>query len=259
MPAGNGKGDAMATDTRGTEHGHPVVWHLRNWLLTGIVVIGPLAITFYLARGFLEWADSTVKPLIPPSWNPDTYLPIAIPGFGLLVGLVVLTTLGAMTASLVGRSLIAFGENLLDRTPLVRPVYKTLKQVFETVAANRDSAFKQVGLIEWPRPGLWALVFVSQTARGEIAEKLGRDEEMLTVFIPTTPNPTGGYIMFVPRADVTILDMTVEDAAKLILSAGLVVPDRPAAAPKRPKRKTDAVVPPPAFASLPDRQDLPGS
>jgi uncharacterized membrane protein len=230
---------------------------LRNYLITGIVVVGPLAITFYLVRGIIEWADSTVKPLIPPSWNPDTYLPIAVPGFGLLVGLVGITALGAATASLVGRSLIGFGETLLHRTPLVRPVYKTLKQVFETVVANRDSAFRQVGLIEWPRPGLWALVFISQPARGEVAEKLGGTEEMLTVFIPTTPNPTGGYIMFVPRRDVVMLDMAVEDAAKLILSAGLVVPE-PAA-----ERRNGDVPPLPAFMQRPprpsDRQDLPGS
>ena len=239
----------MSGEQRGSEYGLSFAAHLRNWLLTGIIVIGPLAITFYLVRGFIEWADSTVKPLIPPSWNPDTYLPIAVPGFGLLVGLAVLTTLGALTASLVGRSFIAFGENLLDRTPLVRPVYKTLKQVFETVLANRDDAFRQVGLIEWPRPGLWALVFVSQTARGEVAEKLGEPDEMLTVFIPTTPNPTGGYIMFVPRRDVTILDMSVEDAAKLILSAGLVVPDR------NGRSRRGETAPPPAVISLADRRD----
>lgn len=246
----------MSAEQRGSDHKLSLAAHLRNYLITGIVVIGPLAITFYLVRGFIEWADSTVKPLIPPSWNPDTYLPIAVPGFGLLVGLVVLMALGALTASLIGRSLIAFGENLLDRTPLVRPVYKTLKQVFETVVANRDSAFKQVGLIEWPRPGLWALVFVSQAARGEVAEKLGQSEEMLTVFIPTTPNPTGGYIMFVPRGDVTILDMSVEDAAKLILSAGLVVPE---SAGRNGRVRRGEPVPPPVFASLSDRQDLPGS
>lgn len=247
----------MNAEHRGSDHKQSLAAHLRNYLITGIVVIGPLAITFYLVRSFIEWADSTVKPLIPPSWNPDTYLPIAVPGFGLLVGLVVLMALGALTASLIGRSLIAWGENLLDRTPLVRPVYKTLKQVFETVVANRDSAFKQVGLIEWPRPGLWALVFVSQTARGEVAEKLGRTEEMLTVFIPTTPNPTGGYIMFVPRRDVTVLDMSVEDAAKLILSAGLVVPD--GVPGRNGKARRGEVAAPPAFASLVDGQDLPGS
>jgi uncharacterized membrane protein len=216
----------MTVEPRGPDHHGSWTAQLRNYLITGIVVVGPLAITAYLARSFLEWADSTVKPLIPASWNPDTYLPVAVPGFGLLVGLFLLTALGAVTASFVGRSLIRYGEELLDRTPFVRSVYKTLKQVFETVISNRESSFKQVGLIQWPREGLWSMVFVSQPARGEVAEKLGEQGELLTVFIPTTPNPTGGYIMFVPKKDVIILDMSVEDAAKLIISAGLVVPEK---------------------------------
>lgn len=198
---------------------------LRNNFVTGIVVIGPLAITIMIARWFLEWVDATVKPLIPVSWNPDTYLPVAIPGFGLLVAILGITMLGALTASLIGRSLISYGEQLVDRTPFVRPVYKTLKQVFETVVANRANSFTQAGLIEWPRKGLWSIVFISAPARGEIRAKLGPDGDFLTVFIPTTPNPTGGYIMFVPRRDIRILDMTVEDAAKLVISAGLVMPE----------------------------------
>ncbi|MEJ1158740.1 DUF502 domain-containing protein [Prosthecomicrobium sp. N25] len=198
---------------------------LRNNFVTGIVVIGPLAITIFLARWFLEWVDSTVKPLIPAAWNPDSYLPFAVPGFGLMVALIGITMLGAMTASLIGRSLISYGEQLVDRTPFVRPVYKTIKQVFETVISNRANSFSQAGLIEWPRKGLWSIVFLSAPARGEIADKLGPDEDYVTVFIPTTPNPTGGYIMFVPRRDVRILDMSVEDAAKLVISAGLVMPE----------------------------------
>jgi uncharacterized membrane protein len=201
------------------------VTQLRNNFVTGIVVVGPLAITFYIARSLIDWVDATVKPLIPPSWNPDTYLPFALPGFGLLVGMIGITMLGAATASLIGRSLISYGEQLLDRTPFVRPVYKTLKQVFETVVANRANSFTQAGLIEWPRKGVWSIVFVSAPARGEIRARLGPDSDFLTVFIPTTPNPTGGYIMFVPRRDVILLDMSIEDAAKLVISAGLVVPE----------------------------------
>lgn len=201
------------------------VGQLRNNFVTGVVVIGPLAITIFLARWFLEWVDSTVKPLIPAAWNPDNYLPFAVPGFGLVVALIGITMLGALTASLVGRSLISYGEDLVDRTPFVRPVYKTLKQVFETIVSNKANSFSQAGLIEWPRKGLWSLVFIAAPVRGEIAERLGPDDDYVTVFIPTTPNPTGGYIMFVPRADIRILDMAVEDAAKLVISAGLVVPE----------------------------------
>jgi uncharacterized membrane protein len=224
---------------------------LRNNFLTGVVIAGPIAITAYLARSFLDWVDGNVKPLIPEAWSPDHYLPFAVPGFGLLVAVIVLTALGALTANIVGRTLIAYGEVLVDRTPFVRSVYKTLKQVFETFVANRDNAFTEVGLIEWPRKGVWSMVFVSSTARGEVAERLqalyaqehpasgqgdGTDassspgahdvpHEFLTVFIPTTPNPTGGYIMFLPRSEVIILDMTIEEAARLIISAGVVVPE----------------------------------
>jgi uncharacterized membrane protein len=208
---------------------------LRNNFLTGVVIAGPIAITAYLARSFLDWVDGNVKPLIPSAWNPDNYLPFAVPGFGLLVAVILLTALGALTANFVGRTLIAYGEVLVDRTPFVRSVYKTLKQVFETFVANKDNSFTEVGLIEWPRKGIWSMVFVSSTARGEVAERLkamaadkgGEDksQDFLTVFIPTTPNPTGGYIMFLPRSDVVILDMTIEEAARLIISAGVVVPD----------------------------------
>lgn len=208
---------------------------LRNNFLTGVVVAGPIAITAYLAHSFLDWVDGNVKPLLPSAWNPDNYLPFAVPGFGLVVAVILLTMLGALTANFVGRTLITYGEVLVERTPFVRSVYKTLKQVFETFVANKENAFTEVGLIEWPRKGVWSMVFVSSTARGEVAERLksvagtagpnGEPEDFLTVFIPTTPNPTGGYIMFLPRSEVQILDMSIEEAARLIISAGVVVPE----------------------------------
>jgi uncharacterized membrane protein len=206
---------------------------LRNHFVTGLVVVGPLAITVYLARGFLEWVDATVKPLVPAAWSPDTYLPFAVPGFGLVVALVGITLLGAATASLVGRTLLSYGEDLVGRMPFVRPVYRTLKQIFQTFVSSRDQSFREVGLIEWPRAGVWSLVFVSGPAKGEVAERLSAErpevavEDWLTVFIPTTPNPTGGYVMFLPKSDVRILAMTVEDGAKLVISGGIVAPDWP--------------------------------
>lgn len=206
---------------------------LRNHFVTGLVVVGPLAITVYLARGFLEWVDATMKPLVPAAWSPDTYLPFAVPGFGLLVALVGITVLGAATASLVGRTLLSYGEDLVGRMPFVRPVYRTLKQIFQTFVSSRDQSFREVGLIEWPRSGVWSLVFVSGPAKGEVAARLSavRPEVAvdgwLTVFIPTTPNPTGGYVMFLPVGDVKILAMSVEDGAKLVISGGIVTPDWP--------------------------------
>lgn len=204
---------------------------LRNHFVTGLVVVGPLAITVYIARGFLDWVDATVKPLIPAAWNPDSYLPFAVPGFGLLVALIGLTVLGATTASLVGRTLLSYGEDLVGHLPFVRPVYKTLKQIFETFVSNRDQSFREVALIEWPRAGVWSLVFVSGAAKAEVAARLSAArpevavDDWITVFIPTTPNPTGGYIMFLPRSEVRVLDMTPEDAAKFIISGGIVTPD----------------------------------
>jgi len=204
---------------------------LRNHFVTGLVVVGPLAITVYIARGFLDWVDATVKPLIPSGFNPDSYLPFAVPGFGLLVALIGLTVLGAATASLVGRTLLSYGEDLVAHLPFVRPVYKTLKQIFETFVSSRDQSFREVGLIEWPRAGVWSLVFVSGVTRGEVAARLSRGrpevglDDWLTVFIPTTPNPTGGYIMFLPKSEVRVLDMSPEDAAKFIISGGIVTPE----------------------------------
>ena len=218
------------------------VARLRNHFVTGLVVVGPLAITVYLARGFLEWVDATVKPLVPAAWSPDTYLPFAVPGFGLVVALIGITVLGALTASLVGRTLLSYGEDLVGHLPFVRPVYKTLKQIFQTFVSSRDQSFREVGLIEWPRPGLWSLVFVSGTTRGEVAARLTAarpevgEEGWVTVFIPTTPNPTGGYVMFLPREEIRILDMSVEDAAKYVISGGIVTPEwiDPARAPAYP-------------------------
>ena len=208
---------------------------LRNHFVTGLVVVGPLAITVYLARGFLEWVDATVKPLVPAAWSPDTYLPFAVPGFGLVVALIGITLLGAATASLVGRTLLSYGEDLVGRMPFVRPVYRTLKQIFQTFVSSRDQSFREVGLIEWPRAGVWSLVFVSGPAKGEVAARLSAERpevdvaDWLTVFIPTTPNPTGGYVMFLPKAEVRILAMSVEDGAKLVISGGIVAPDWPPA------------------------------
>ncbi|MDR3497398.1 MAG: DUF502 domain-containing protein [Ancalomicrobiaceae bacterium] len=233
---------------------------LRNNFLTGVVVAGPIAITAYLANSFLEWVDGNVKPLIPSAWNPDSYLPFAVPGFGLLVAVILLTMLGALTANLVGRTLITYGELLVERTPFVRSVYKTLKQVFETFVANKDNSFSEVGLIEWPRKGVWSMVFVSGAARGEVAERLAATggaeaaAEFVTVFIPTTPNPTGGYIMFLPRKDVIVLDMTIEEAARLIISAGVVVPEQKAKAslPVPPEPMPPPPMPPPVVPPEPE-------
>lgn len=220
------------TDDHHDDHPHQhrrggLVVKLRNYLLTGVVVAAPISITAFLTWTFISWVDDRVKPLIPPAYNPDTYLPFTVPGYGVLIAVLFLILLGALTANLVGRTLINIGESLLDRMPLVRSVYKTLKQIFEMVLSQSGNSFKKVGLVEFPRRGSWCIVFISTDAKGEILEKIGEGGEMFTCFMPTVPNPTTGFLMFVPKKDVRVLDMSVEEAAKLAISGGLVVPDVP--------------------------------
>ena len=184
---------------------------LRRYFLTGLIVVAPLVITAYLTWSFVLWVDGWVKPYLPATYNPDTYLPFSLPGYGLLVALVALTMVGFLTANLVGRTIIGFGESLLDRMPLVRVVYKGLKQIFETVLAEQSNSFKQAALIEYPRKGLWSIVFIATETKGEVDHKLP-GEDTISVFLPTTPNPTSGFLLFVPRKDIILLEMSVEEA-----------------------------------------------
>lgn len=199
---------------------------IRNYFLTGFIVTAPLAITAYLAWSFVGWVDSWVKPYIPARYNPDSYLPFAVPGFGLIVALVLITIVGFLTANLVGRTIVSYGEYLLSRTPLVRNIYSGLKQILETVLSQRSKTFTKVGLIQYPRKGLWALVFIATEAEGEVSDLIEEEAgPSIAVFLPTTPNPTSGFLLFVPKSDITVLSMTVEEGAKLVISAGLVTPE----------------------------------
>jgi uncharacterized membrane protein len=198
---------------------------LRNYFLTGVVVAAPIGITLYLTWAFVHWVDQRMKPLIPRIYNPDEYLPFSLPGVGLLFAIIVLTFLGFLTANLVGRSIIGFGEGLLDRVPLVRNLYRGLRQLFQTVLSQSSRSFESVALIEYPRKGVWRLGFVVTKAEGEVATRLGADEPM-AVFVPNTPNVTAGFLVLVPRREVTVLDMTIEEGAKFIISAGLVTPEK---------------------------------
>ena len=204
----------------------PTRIRFRNYFLTGIVVAAPVSITIYLTWTFINWVDGWVKPLIPSVYNPDTYLPFSVPGVGLVFAIIMLTLLGFLTANIVGRSIVSYGEGLLARMPLVRNLYSGLKQIFQTALSESSRSFNSAGLIEYPRKGLWAIVFIATEAKGEIRSQLEHaDPDMVSVFLPTTPNPTSGFLLFVPRADIRILDMTVEEAAKLVISAGLVTPE----------------------------------
>ena len=198
---------------------------LRNYFLTGLIIVGPVGITLYVVYWFIELVDAWVKPFVPEKYLPETYLPFTVPGVGLMFSITALMVIGALTANLFGRTLVSYGEMMLDRMPVVRNVYGALKQIFETVLSQSNNTFQNVGLIEYPRRGLYAIVFISTDTKGEIKERADNGDGLLSVFLPTTPNPTSGFLLFVPQRDVVILDMSVEEAAKLVISAGLVVPD----------------------------------
>jgi len=199
---------------------------LRNYFLTGLVIAAPISITIYLTWSLIQWIDGWVKPVIPRNYTPDSYLPFSVPGFGVLVAVLALTLLGFLTANFVGRTLVGLSENLVGRTPLVRNLYGALKQLFETVLSSKGKSFHKTALMEFPKPGCWCIVFVATETKGEIRHRLSRDgEEWVTVFLPPSPAPTAGFMMFVRRSELIELDMTVEEGAKLVISAGLVAPD----------------------------------
>jgi uncharacterized membrane protein len=202
-----------------------VAGRLRTYFLAGVVVAAPIGITIWLVWSIVSLFDTWVKPLIPAPYNPDTYLPFEVPGVGLVVALMVITLIGALAANLVGRTVLHYWEYFLGRMPVVRSVYSAVKQIFQTAFAKPGSNFQQVGLIEFPRKGAHVVVFVArQLDSGEIGLKPG--DAMYSVFMPTTPNPTSGFLFFVHKEEVIILDLTVEEGAKLVISAGLVSPER---------------------------------
>ena len=199
---------------------------LRNYFLTGLVVVGPVTITLYIAWYFINIIDAWVKPYIPKIYNPESYVPFPIPGVGLVFAIIGLTMIGALTANLIGRSLISAGEMMLGRTPIVRNVYQGLKQIFESVvtASAPNQSFQKVALMEFPSKGIWSIVFITGDAAEQIAAEVP-GQELISVFMPTGMLPPSGFVCFVPRKDVMPVKMTVEDAAKIIISAGMVNPE----------------------------------
>lgn len=196
---------------------------LRGRFFAGVVIAAPIAITVMIVLWLISVIDNRVKPLIPPAWNPESYIDFAIPGFGVLVAIILLTLLGAVATNLIGRSAVGFSDRLLGRIPIVKNIYSLFKQLFETIESSNQSSFRDMVLVEFPKEGVWALGFVTAPIKGEIKEKLPQD--YMSVFVPTTPNPTSGFFMFVPKDKVIELDMTVEDGAKMIVSVGMVVPE----------------------------------
>ena len=197
---------------------------LRNYFFTGLVVAAPIGLTVYITSWFVELVDTWFVPLIPAQYRPDAVMPFDIPGFGLIIAVILLTLLGAFTANFFGRAILTFAERLVDRMPVVRSIYGAIKQIFETVISQSTTSFREVGLIEYPRKGIYTIVFVTSQSKARVGEPYGLD--LVSVFLPTTPNPTSGFLLYVPREDVRVLDMTIEEGAKLIISAGLVEPKK---------------------------------
>jgi uncharacterized membrane protein len=211
-----------------------VLARLRNYFLTGLILVGPIYITLNLTWWFINWVDDTMRPFIPIGLRAETYLPFKVPGYGLIIALFALTLLGFLTAGLVGRTLVEFSENLLNRMPVVRPIYKTMKQIFETLFSKSGSSFRKVALAQFPA-GMWSVVFLSHPPGNEVAPRLPEDD-FVSCFLPCTPNPTTGFFFYARRKDLIELDITVEKAMTLIMSAGMVQPNADA------QRKLAAII-----------------
>ncbi|SLN60371.1 DUF502 domain-containing protein [Roseisalinus antarcticus] len=208
---------------------------LRNSFLTGIVVIAPVGLTVWLIWTVVGWVDGFVWPFVPDSYQPNALInrflglegaeriEINVRGIGVIVFFVFTIMVGWIAKGIIGRSFISWGEGLVGRLPVVRSIYNGAKQLAETVFAQSETSFEKACLIQYPREGIWAIGFISTETRGEVPIK-AQTEDMLSVFVPTTPNPTSGFLLFFPRSDVVELDMTIEEAAKLVISAGLVYP-----------------------------------
>lgn len=195
---------------------------LRTYFLTGLIIAGPIGITVWLSVQVIGFVDGMVTRLLPVKYHPETYLPFSVPGLGIVIILVLLTLVGFLAANFAGRALLRLGERIVARMPVVRSIYGALKQIFETVLAQSSTSFREVVLVEYPRHGIWALGFVTSSTRGEIQNITA--DEVVNVFLPTTPNPTSGFLLFVPRRDLVTLAMPVEDGIKMVISGGLVTP-----------------------------------
>ena len=192
----------------------------RNRFFAGVVIAIPIVATILAVTWVVQKIDENVFRLLPEALDPETYLGFAIPGLGLIFAIFLIFILGVVASNFIGKSLIRSGESLLDRVPVVSPVYNSLKQIVQTVAAQKDRAFRDVCLLEYPKEGVWALGFVTADLGGKPGEELG--EDMVCVFVPTTPNPTSGFLLFLHTSKIKILDMTPEEGAKMIISGGMV-------------------------------------
>ena len=206
---------------------------LRNSFLTGVVVIAPVGLTVWLIWSVIGWVDGVVLPFVPSRYQPENILntflgldiQLQLRGLGVVFFLIFTTFVGWLAKGLLGRSLIRSAERFVNRMPVVRSIYSGVKQIAETVFSQADRSFEKACIVQYPRKGIWAVGFISTPAKGEIRARVNDAQNLLSVFVPTTPNPTSGFLLFFPAEDVIELDMSIEDAAKLVISAGLVYPN----------------------------------
>jgi uncharacterized membrane protein len=230
---------------------------IRTWFLTGVVVAGPLAVTIGLVLWFVDFVDNSVRKVVPSRFWPDTYLPFPLPGFGVIFAFIGLTLLGFLAANLAGRTLISVGEQILARTPVIRSIYSSAKQIFETLFSASGTSLRRVGLVEFPVKGHWSLVFISSPPSAVIADHLPPDPDArVSVFMPCAPNPTTGFYFYVPARDVVEVPMTPEDAAKVIMSCGVLQPEGQATLAALAEAARLKTVPDPSDLTAASREDM---
>jgi len=203
---------------------------IRRWLLAGLLVLVPLAVTVWLLNWIIGTLDQTLQ-ILPGDWHPDKLLGVHIPGFGVLLALAIVLSIGAFASNFFGRILVSWWDALLSRIPIVRSIYSSVKQVSDTLFSENGNAFRKALLVQWPREGVWTIAFQTGIPGGDVANHLQGD--YLSVYVPTTPNPTGGYFIMLPKADCIELQMSVDEALTYVISMGVVVPG--SAASYKPK------------------------
>lgn len=203
---------------------------IRKWLFSGLLVLVPLIITLWVLEWVVSTLDLTLR-ILPEAWHPDRLLGLHIPGFGVLFALVVVLLIGALASNIIGNQLVDWWHALLHRIPVVRSIYSGVKQVSDTLFSEKGNAFRQAVLVQWPREGMWTIGFVTGTPGGDLVNHLTGD--YLSVFVPTTPNPTGGYFVMLKKSDCIVLAMSVDEALTYVISMGVIVPG----GPKNPQLK----------------------
>lgn len=216
-------------------HKATVLGKLKGYFLAGILVTAPISITVYVTWAFLNFLDGIITPLIPVAYNPNTYLPFSLPGLGLIIAMLFFIVIGFITRNFFGRLFVHVSEYIVERLPVISTIYGAVKQIFETVMASQSDAFKEVVMFEYPRKDIWVMGFVTGQTKGEVQALTS--SEVVNVFLPTTPNPTSGFLLFIPKKDLTFMKMGVEEGIKMIVSGGIITPPEPEAEDILKKKK----------------------